>query len=164
MLHAALLLLVMLEVANADLVFTISLKRSTHNRQLSTSCQADYAIFAPPKPDIAQWLVLARPPRRTNAAHVWVKTHCIHFQSLLKGTKVASYHPVWLNGLKYRALGARVSVEKEVSGSGRVGIGDGVEVLVYAGRKNEARAKYQKASTLDLSVANNAVLIRIIHD
>jgi hypothetical protein len=36
MVHAALLLL-MLEAANADLVFTISLKRSTPNLQLSTS-------------------------------------------------------------------------------------------------------------------------------
>jgi hypothetical protein len=35
----------MLEAANADLVFTISLKRSTQNRQLSTSCPADYPIF-----------------------------------------------------------------------------------------------------------------------
>jgi hypothetical protein len=45
MLHAALLLLVMLEVANADRVFTISLKRSTLNPQLSTSCQADYPNY-----------------------------------------------------------------------------------------------------------------------
>ena len=44
MLHAALLHL-MLEAVNADLVFTISLKRSTQNRQLSTSCPADYPIF-----------------------------------------------------------------------------------------------------------------------
>jgi hypothetical protein len=36
MVHAALLLL-MLEAVNADLVFTISLKRSTQNLQLSTS-------------------------------------------------------------------------------------------------------------------------------
>jgi hypothetical protein len=35
----------MLEAANADLVFTISLKRSTQNRQLSTSCPADYPIY-----------------------------------------------------------------------------------------------------------------------
>jgi hypothetical protein len=35
----------MLEAAIVDLVFTISLKRSTLNRQLSTSCQADYPIF-----------------------------------------------------------------------------------------------------------------------
>ena len=35
----------MLEAVNADLVFTISLKRSTQNRQLSTSCPADYPIF-----------------------------------------------------------------------------------------------------------------------
>jgi hypothetical protein len=38
MVHAALLLL-MLEAENADLVFTISLKRSTQNSQLSTSCR-----------------------------------------------------------------------------------------------------------------------------
>jgi hypothetical protein len=35
----------MLEAANADLVFTISLKRSTPNLQLSTSSPADYPIF-----------------------------------------------------------------------------------------------------------------------
>jgi hypothetical protein len=46
MVHAALLLL-MLEAVNADLVFTISLKRSTQNLQLSTSWPADYPIFWP---------------------------------------------------------------------------------------------------------------------
>jgi hypothetical protein len=44
MVHAALLLL-MLEAVTADLVFTISLKRSTQNLQLSTSWPADYPIF-----------------------------------------------------------------------------------------------------------------------
>jgi len=44
MVYAALLLL-MLEAANADLVFTISLKRSTPNLQLSTNSPADYPIF-----------------------------------------------------------------------------------------------------------------------
>jgi hypothetical protein len=44
MLHAALLLL-MLEAANARPRFTISLKRSTQNLQLSTSSPADYAIY-----------------------------------------------------------------------------------------------------------------------
>ena len=43
MVHAALLLL-MLEAVTADLVFTISLKRSTQNLQLSTSWPADYPI------------------------------------------------------------------------------------------------------------------------
>jgi hypothetical protein len=43
MVHAALLLL-MLEAANADLVFTISLKRSTLIRLLSTNSPADYPI------------------------------------------------------------------------------------------------------------------------
>ena len=38
MVHAALLLL-MLEAVTTDLVFTISLKRSTQNLQLSTSCR-----------------------------------------------------------------------------------------------------------------------------
>src|SRR3954469_13115793 len=38
MVHAALLLL-MLEAVHTDLVFTISLKRSTQNLQLSTSCR-----------------------------------------------------------------------------------------------------------------------------
>jgi len=41
MVHAALLLL-MLEAVDTDLVFTISLKRSTQNLQLSTSSPADY--------------------------------------------------------------------------------------------------------------------------
>jgi hypothetical protein len=44
MVHAALLLL-MPEAANADLVFTISLKCSTLNIQLSTNSPADYPIF-----------------------------------------------------------------------------------------------------------------------
>src|SRR6266576_3662499 len=44
MVHAALLLL-MLEAVHTDLVFTISLKRSTQNFQLSTSSPADYPIF-----------------------------------------------------------------------------------------------------------------------
>src|ERR1700757_101820 len=43
MVHAALLLL-MLEAANARPRFTISLKRSTQNLQLSTSWPADYPI------------------------------------------------------------------------------------------------------------------------
>jgi hypothetical protein len=46
MVHAALLLL-MLEAANARPRFTISLKRSTQNLQLSTSSPADYPIFWP---------------------------------------------------------------------------------------------------------------------
>jgi hypothetical protein len=37
----------MLEAANADLVFTISLKRSTLNLLLSTNSPADYPIFTP---------------------------------------------------------------------------------------------------------------------
>jgi hypothetical protein len=44
MVHAALLLL-MLEAVDTDLVFTISLKRSTQNLQLSTNSPADYPIF-----------------------------------------------------------------------------------------------------------------------
>ena len=40
----AALLLLMLEAVPTDLVFTISLKRSTPNLQLSTSCPADYPI------------------------------------------------------------------------------------------------------------------------
>jgi hypothetical protein len=43
MVHAALLLL-MLEAVHTDLVFTISLKRSTQNLQLSTTSPADYPI------------------------------------------------------------------------------------------------------------------------
>ena len=45
MVHAALLLL-MLEAVHTDLVFTISLKRSTQDLQLSTSSPADYPIFS----------------------------------------------------------------------------------------------------------------------
>jgi hypothetical protein len=45
MVHAALLLL-MLEAVPTDLVFTISLKRSTQNLQLSTNWPADYPIYA----------------------------------------------------------------------------------------------------------------------
>jgi hypothetical protein len=44
MVHAALLLL-MLEAAKARPRFTISLKRSTQNLQLSTSSSADYPIY-----------------------------------------------------------------------------------------------------------------------
>src|SRR6266566_113725 len=44
MVHAALLLL-MLEAVHTDLVFTISLKRSTQNLQLSTNSPADYPIL-----------------------------------------------------------------------------------------------------------------------
>src|ERR1019366_5749670 len=44
MVHAALLLL-MLEAVTTDLVFTINLKRSTQNLQLSTRSPADYPIF-----------------------------------------------------------------------------------------------------------------------
>src|SRR5580692_5922177 len=46
MVHAALLLL-MLEAVHTDLVFTISLKRSTQNLQLSTRTPADYPILGP---------------------------------------------------------------------------------------------------------------------
>jgi hypothetical protein len=46
MVHAALPLL-MLEAIPTDLVFTISLKRSTLNLQLSTSWPADYPICFP---------------------------------------------------------------------------------------------------------------------
>jgi hypothetical protein len=37
----------MLEAVHTDLVFTISLKRSTQNLQLSTSLPADYPIYPP---------------------------------------------------------------------------------------------------------------------
>jgi hypothetical protein len=46
MVHAALLLL-MLEAVPTDLVFTISLKRSTPNLQISTTTPADYPICTP---------------------------------------------------------------------------------------------------------------------
>jgi len=53
MVHAALLLL-MLEAVTTDLVFTISLKRSTPNLQLSTSSPADYPILPAPMPSRAR--------------------------------------------------------------------------------------------------------------
>src|SRR5437879_1985551 len=72
MVHAALLLL-MLEAATTDLVFTISLKRSTPNLQLSTSSPADYPIFRG-RPDLRQtrrnrrsW-TRSRPSRRASLA------------------------------------------------------------------------------------------------
>ena len=37
----------MLEAVHTDLVFTISLKRSTQNLPLSTNSPADYPIFGP---------------------------------------------------------------------------------------------------------------------
>ncbi len=55
MVHAALLLL-MLEAAKARPRFTISLKRSTQNLQLSTSWPADYPIYCVPV-----WVIDKRP-------------------------------------------------------------------------------------------------------
>jgi hypothetical protein len=43
----------MLEAVHTDLIFTISLKRSTQNLQLSTNSPADYPIFGS-KADAAQ--------------------------------------------------------------------------------------------------------------
>ena len=43
----------MLEAVYTDLVFTISLKRSTQNLQLSTSSPADYPIYSPNRYQIA---------------------------------------------------------------------------------------------------------------
>jgi len=40
----------MLEAVHTDLVFTISLKRSTQNLQLSTSSPADYPIYITRRP------------------------------------------------------------------------------------------------------------------
>jgi hypothetical protein len=54
----------MLEAAIVDLVFTISLKRSTLNRQLSTSCPADYPIFGLPAQPVDATLYLE--PMRWN--------------------------------------------------------------------------------------------------
>src|SRR6266481_429742 len=54
MVHAALLLL-MLEAVHTDLVFTISLKRSTQNLQLSTSSPDDYPIFWPKGDILIAW-------------------------------------------------------------------------------------------------------------
>jgi hypothetical protein len=52
----------MLEAVTADLVFTISLKRSTQNLQLSTSSPADYPIFRGIA-DMVLDMLLARPGR-----------------------------------------------------------------------------------------------------
>src|SRR5262252_1035690 len=66
MLHAALLLL-MLEAANARPRFTISLKRSTQNLQLSTSCRPITPSFGG-KADIGATLQMsAFDPKRTSA-------------------------------------------------------------------------------------------------
>jgi hypothetical protein len=62
MVHAALLLL-MLEAVTADLVFTISLKRSTQNLQLSTSSPADYPIYAPKATDNRLTIACREGPR-----------------------------------------------------------------------------------------------------
>src|SRR5450759_5082390 len=73
MVHAALLLL-MLEAVTTDLVFTISLKRSTQNLQLSTSWPADYPIYVPdsdinPMSNTSRIKTLVWPGHRTARAH-----------------------------------------------------------------------------------------------
>jgi hypothetical protein len=55
--------LLMLEAAHADLLFTISLKRSTQNLDLSTTTPADHPIFQGGKADI-----FYRRPRGAGAA------------------------------------------------------------------------------------------------
>ena len=49
----------MLEAVHTDLVFTISLKRSTQNLQLSTSSPADYPIYAPKAEVISEHWILS---------------------------------------------------------------------------------------------------------
>src|SRR5262249_9751979 len=58
MVHAALLPL-MLEAVTTDLVFTISLKRSTPNLQLSTRTPADYPILHPQLRTLRRTLICA---------------------------------------------------------------------------------------------------------
>ena len=63
----------MLEAVHTDLVFTISLKRSTQNLRLSTNTQADYPIYRGIA-DVARlacWLnSVANDPKRTSEAHL----------------------------------------------------------------------------------------------
>ena len=68
-------LLLMLEAANADLVFTISLKRSTLNLQLSTSWPADYLIYVKRhKNDAVDAEAICEAVTRTNMRFVATKT------------------------------------------------------------------------------------------
>ena len=65
----------MLEAANADLVFTISLKRSTLNLQLSTSSSADYPIYVKRhKNDAVDAEAICEAVTRTNMRFVATKT------------------------------------------------------------------------------------------
>jgi Flp pilus assembly protein TadD len=59
------------------------------------------------------------------------------------------------------ALAKFTEAEKYAPNWGRLHL-KWAEALGYAGRKNEARAQYQKASTLDLNVADQAELARQI--
>ena len=65
----------MLEAVHTDLVFTISLKRSTQNLQLSTSSPADYPIFAP----------------KATLSHPEAARRYGPISKLLRGSKLQSY-------------------------------------------------------------------------
>jgi len=62
------LLLLMPEAVHTDLVFTISLKRSTQNLQLSTSSPADYSIYQS-RADMARLAVGPTRSRKTRNGH-----------------------------------------------------------------------------------------------
>src|SRR5208282_2670005 len=85
MVHAALLLL-MLEAVSTDLVFTISLKRSTQNLQLSTSSPADYPIYASDRDQIAA----SRQPTR------WAMCGRLRVgKGFLHGCRIGRFGHVW---------------------------------------------------------------------
>jgi hypothetical protein len=83
MVHAALLLL-MLEAVHTDLVFTISLKRSTQNLQLSTSSPADYPSFEG-KADVA-FVTRASFPQGVTAPRIRTGRHA---KSLITASAIA---------------------------------------------------------------------------
>ncbi len=105
MVHAALLLL-MLEAVHTDLVFTISLKRSTTNFQLSTRTPADYPIFGVIScRGAVKWWCLICPrklPRQlsTGAAVKGRKqTHAPQHLCMGARSVVSFYGPVQSNGM-----------------------------------------------------------------
>ena len=58
------------------------------------------------------------------------------------------------------ALAKFEEADKYAPNWGRLHLGWG-EALMYTGKKDEARTQYQKASTLDLTAADRAELVRV---
>ncbi len=82
-----------------------------------------------------------------------------------KGPKFADPLEMWGEALmaknqSHLALAKFAEAEKHAPNWGRLHLKWG-EALGYAGRKDEARAQYQKASTLDLTAADKAELARV---